>query len=204
MIDFVLKRSPGSGHWLSWVYLPLNFSNQTITVTWYLMWKGDPKYYFTANKALVVFETLLTYVFWGALLAWVGWKAWILIYIVPLLMTNVIGSSYILVQHLLCPLTDKNDPLENTLGVTTLPFLDRIHFRFSHHVEHHFFPEMNHVELPQLRKLLMADYPNRYRCMSHLRALTLLLTTPRVYQDQATLWDPYSKKVFDVSALGRS
>ena len=37
----------------------------------------------------------------------------------------------------------RNDPLENSMSVTTLPVIDRLHFNFSHHVEHHLFPNMS-------------------------------------------------------------
>ncbi len=204
MAGFILKRAPGSGHLLSWLYLPLNFSNQALTVMWYFLWKGDPKLYGTVNRPLAVIETLLMYAFW-AVLGWqLGWRTWFLVFLVPALIANLVVSGYILVQHLFCPLTETNDPLENTLGVQTLPWLDFIHFRFSHHVEHHIFPELNHTALAELRTILRRDYPKRYRLMPHHHALRVLLAGPRVYRDAQTLWEPESRRSRDVSGTGRA
>jgi fatty acid desaturase len=206
MIGFVMKRAPGSCHWLSWIYLPLNFSNQVLTVMWFFLWKGDRRLFATARRPLAVAETLFTYVFW-AWLAWaIGGKAWLVVFLVPMLVANLIVSSYILTTHLLSPLTpsgEVNDPLENSLGVTTFAWLDALHFRFGHHVEHHLYPYLNHCELPAVRATLRRLHPDRYRCMPHSTAIRLLLTTPRAYRDRTTLWDPVDGRTFDVSRLGR-
>ncbi|MBI3542573.1 MAG: fatty acid desaturase [Deltaproteobacteria bacterium] len=203
MSSFVLKRAPGSGHPLSWLYLPLNFNNQALTVTWYFLWKGDRRLYKTCNRPLAVAETLLMYAFWAAVAIALGGRAFVFVFLVPMLVANLVVSSYILVQHLFCPLTDENDPLENTLGVTTLRFLDLIHFRFSHHVEHHIFPEMNHAQLARARELLSREYKGRYRCMSHAKALKILLSGPRVYRDETTLLDPRTGRTLSVARMGR-
>ena len=203
MAGFILKRAPGSRHLLSWLYLPFNFSNQALTVMWYFLWKGDRKLYGAVNRGLAVFETLLMYAFWGVLAWGIGWRAWLLVFLVPAMIANLVVSSYILVQHLFCPLTETNDPLENTLGVSTSPWLDVIHFCFSHHVEHHIFPEFNHSILPGLRVLLRREYPKRYRLMSHGNALRILLSGPRVYSDANTLWEPGTRRTRDVSNVGR-
>ena len=203
MTDMVLKRAPGSGHWLSWIYFPLNFSNQAVNVIWYFVCSIDAKTFSSLNKKVAIVETLGMYGFW----AWVGFHfgmtSFTLIFLFPVLVVNLVVSGYILVQHLLCPLTQINDPFENTLGVETLAGLDWIHFHFSHHIEHHLFPEMSHVRFSELREFLKKEYPARYRCMSHWKAIRLLLSTPRVYLDSTTLFDPQGDRVFDVSNIGR-
>ena len=202
MIDFIQKRAPGSRHLWSWIYLPLNFSNQALTVMWFMLWKGDPKLYASARRPAVI-ETLSQYAIWIAFFAIAGGRAGLFVLVIPALIANLVVSSYILVQHLFCPLTDSNQPLENTLGVRALPGLDRIHFNFSHHVEHHVFPEMNHADLPEVREILMKEYGDAYRILGHRRALGILMKGPRIYRDAQTLWDPASDRSLDVSKMGR-
>jgi fatty acid desaturase len=204
MSSFVLKRSPGARHWLAWVYLPLNFSNQVATVMWYFLFSGDQSLFGRVNKPVAVFETLSMYFFWAAFWMKFGWPKIFWIFIVPTLVANLVVSGYILVQHLMCPLTEVNDPFENTLGVSSMPVLDLVHFNFGHHIEHHLFPEVSSQEYPALRAFLRKEYQARYRCMPHSRALKLLLKTPRVYRDHQTLWDPSGERIYDVSQTGRS
>src|SRR5262249_14935016 len=131
MSDMLLKRSPGSGHWLSLVYLPLNFSNQVLNVMWYFLWKGDPKLFGRVDRTRAVAETLAMYALWAFGGARTGGYASLFIFVIPVLISNLVLSSYILVQHLVCPLDSVNDPFENTLGVSGPEWLGRLHFRFG-------------------------------------------------------------------------
>ncbi len=207
MRQFLLNRAPGSKHWLSWLYLSLNFNNQVLSV-WYLILKGNPGVFKGMNKPLAVVETILIYLFWAGVAAKAGLVDFLWIFLVPLVVANLVESSYILVQHLLCPLSTErtlNDPLENTLGVEMIPLFKELHLHFGYHVEHHIFPEMNHSEFPRLREFLKEKYPTRYRCTSHFNAVKTLLTTPRIYENPTTLFDPISpasRARFDVSQFG--
>ena len=203
MTQFILNRSPGSKHFLSYVYLPLNFSNQVMTVMWFMLWRGDQKLYASVHRKVAVTETLLMYCVWILFFVLFGWKSAVMTLVIPSLIANLIVSSYILVQHLFCPLAESDDPLETSLSVSTLSVLDRIHFNFSHHVEHHLFPELGHKQLPRVREILLREFPGRYRFMSHRAAIYQLMTTPRVYQNLHALFDPKTGKTVDVASVGR-
>ena len=76
------------------------------------------------------------------------------------------------------------------MSVTTLPLIDKAHFNFSHHVEHHLFPRMSAASAPAVRAWLQENTPDRYVSPAHHVALTALYRTPRVYLDATTLCDP--------------
>ncbi len=204
MNELILKRAPGNPHWLAWIYLPLNFSNQAMTVTWYFLFSSKDPAFKKANRSWILGETFLIYAIWIATFLYFGFAVGFLVLMLPSMIANLILSAYILTQHTICPLTDSNDPLENTLGVSTHPVIEAIHFNFSHHVEHHYFPEMNAHHYPELRALLMKNFPNDYRILPLWKAVHLLLTTPRVYLDHHTLYDPKTGLKKNVVQTGRT
>jgi fatty acid desaturase len=76
------------------------------------------------------------------------------------------------------------------MSVNTLPVIDRLHFNFSHHVEHHLFPNMSAKHAPRVRAWLKANEGERYVSPPHWMAFLYLYKTPRVYLDSTTLVDP--------------
>ena len=88
------------------------------------------------------------------------------------------------------------------MSLRSRPLLDRLHFRFSHHVEHHFFPKMASNKAPRVRHWLETHYPERYVAIPHGTALKLLYSTPRVYKSSTELVDPSNPdRVFDLLPL---
>lgn len=156
--------------WISkWSYALYLFyiSYQVAVVTWVSVSKGDPKLFRTLNQRAVIFETLSIYLLWFLFLVVFGWKSAVMTLLIPSLVANLILSSYILSRHLFRPLSLSDDLLKLNTGVVTDPFLDQIHFNFSHHAEHFLFPEMDHTKLPKLREILQAEYPDRYKALNH-------------------------------------
>ena len=70
-------------------------------------------------------------------------KTFVFVGILPMMMANATVMSYIATNHMLRPLVDSDDPLDNTLSLRTHWLVDALHWRFSHHVEHHLFPAMS-------------------------------------------------------------
>jgi fatty acid desaturase len=110
--------------------------------------------------------------------------------VIPLVVANFLVMSYIATNHFMRPLTRSNDPLENSMSVNTLAVIDRLHFNFSHHVEHHLFPNMSAKHAPRVRAWLKEHEPDRYVSPNHAKAFMYLYRTPRVYLDATTLCDP--------------
>jgi fatty acid desaturase len=94
---------------------------------------------------------------------------------------------YIYTNHLLCQMTDVNDPLINSVSLRVPKLFDKLHLNFSHHTEHHIFPGMNSDYYPMVRELLEIHYPERFNLLDAGDAWKLLMNTPRHYKDEKTL-----------------
>jgi fatty acid desaturase len=144
------------------------------------------------QQAYAVLETLLGVVLWGALLLSTGGLVFVFAFVLPLLLANALVMSFILTNHSLSPLTELNDPLLNSLSVTTPRLVEWLTLGFGYHVEHHLFPAMSARHAPEVQALLRAHYPGRYQAMSLYRATVALHASARVYKDATTLIDPRS------------
>lgn len=147
--------------------------------------------YLTARQhRLAVLETCLGIAFWATLLAVLGPVTFLLACALPLLVANVIVMAHIFTNHSLSPLTPVNDPLANSLSVTVPRWIDFLTLRFGFHVEHHLFPWMSSRHAVEVRRLVVARWPERYQSMPLWRALLRVHQTPRVYRESTTLVDP--------------
>ncbi len=193
------KLAPGSGSWYSYLFLSYSFIFHGQLVLWLQAKRRDEFKRLNRRRAIIGAMTCLA--LWIALAVASGWLA-VFTVLIPLMVANSIGQGYILTNHMLRPQMDNNHPVDNSMSLKTWWWLDRLHFRFSHHVEHHMFPKMGSDQAPKVREWLLREMPNRYACPSHAKALRLLYATPRVYEDAQTLVDPYddSRRV-DVMAM---
>jgi fatty acid desaturase len=137
-------------------------------------------------------ETLLGVAVWSALAFAVGGVAFSFGFALPLLIANMIVMGFILTNHSLSPLTGVNDPLMNSLSVTTPRFVTWLTLGFGFHVEHHLFPAMSTRHAPNVRAVLQARWPDVYQSMSLVSATAALHKSPRIYKDASTLVDPGS------------
>ena len=110
--------------------------------------------------------------------------------------------SVIATNHFLNPLTEVNDPLTNTLSVTSPRWLERLHLQFGYHVEHHLFPTLSGRHAPSVRDALVRLYGARYLAMPLARALRLLYTRPKLHDGHDTLIDPRTLAAFHTLAPG--
>lgn len=154
--------------------------------------RGEAK----VHRHKVLLQFVLPWFIWIAIIIVVGPINGIFIFIVPHLIANIIVSTYIATNHNLNPMVDVNDPLANSLTVTVPWILDKIHFNFSYHVEHHVFPGMNPKYYPLVKKQLKKMWPERYNEMAFWRAILLLFRTPRVYYKRSNLIDPATNELY--------
>lgn len=185
---FLVRFAPGSRHWLSAFYLFTFFTLQSWGV---LLWKGRTEDFRRLDRTRALLETLLMIGFWGVVAFQIGARATLFAIVVPMMVANAVILSYIVTNHMMRPLTESLDTLATTMSVTTWKALDHFHFHFSHHVEHHFFPNMATCYAPAVRAQLRRFVPDRYLAPPHLRALVTLFGSPRLYADAQTLADPY-------------
>jgi fatty acid desaturase len=123
-----------------------------------------------------------------------NWLAILLGYILPLSIGYAGVMFYIYTNHFLCPMTDVNDPLANSVSLKMPKIIDWLHFNFSYHTEHHLFPSINSDYYPLVQKLLLTHYPESYNLLPIGEAWRLLLETPRHYRDEVTLTDKLGRK----------
>jgi fatty acid desaturase len=139
---------------------------------------------------LALLETGLGIAVWVALFAALGPVTFLFACALPLVVANVIVMAHIFTNHSLSPLTQVNDPLANSLSVTVPFWVDWLTLRFGFHVEHHLFPWMSSRHALEVRKLVLARWPERYQSMPLWRALLRVHNTPRVYEEPTMLLDP--------------
>lgn len=141
---------------------------------------------------LALLETAAALAVWVVLGVTLGGTTLLFAWVLPALVGNAIVMSFIVTNHGLSPLTETNDPLLNSLSVTTPRWFERYSLNFGLHVEHHLFPAMSSRHAPLVRDLLRGRWPERYRSMPLLRALGKLFRSGRIYLDATTLIDPRS------------
>lgn len=182
-----LKLAPGSGTWYSYFFLTYSFIFHAQLVLWFQTRKTSAFPGFDRKRAIR--QAIACGVAWLALIALSGSMALFTV-LIPLVWANMVGQGYILTNHFLRPQTETNNPVDNSMSVCTPAIVDRLHFRFSHHVEHHLFPNMASSKAPRVREWLQKNLPERYVAPSHVKAIRMLYKTPRVYLTPTTLVDP--------------
>lgn len=143
--------------------------------------------------------TLFAVAIWATLAVFIGPRAFLFAFVIPLMIGNAMVMGHILTNHGLSPLTEVNDPLANSLTVTVPGWFRFLTLGFGFHVEHHLYPAMSTRHAPRVQKELAARWPERYRSLPLLSALLQLHRTARVYEDATTLCDPKSGKRWRIS-----
>jgi fatty acid desaturase len=118
---------------------------------------------------------------------------WMLAFLALQFYVGASGAGlYIATNHLLSGLSDEaaRDPLASSLSLTVPRWLDFVHLNFSHHTEHHVYPGASYRVLPEVRKALREQFPERYRELSFPAAIRLLLSLPLAVLDKNTLAEP--------------
>lgn len=189
---------PGSGHWLSLINLFIQFTLQGQVV----LWRDSRRWRFTGmNRRRAIIDSAGMVLFWLILALWLGAYAALLVILIPMLSANFIIMAYVHTNHLLRPPADTPRVLDSSMSVRTCEFLDFIHLHFSHHVEHHLFPNLSHQYYPEVRKLLVRHAAERYLAPNHWRALRVLYSTPRVYCPSRGFVNPIDGTTLSLSSL---
>jgi fatty acid desaturase len=139
-----------------------------------------------------ILETLFSVAGWIAVATAIGAGPFLLAFVLPVVVANVVMMAFILTNHGLSPATEDNDPLLGALSVTTPRWLEWLTLDFGYHVEHHLFPATSGRHLREVRDALVKAWPQRYQTMPLGSALARLFGTGRVYEGQSTLVDPRS------------
>jgi fatty acid desaturase len=185
---YVARLAPGSRRWPSVFFFGYWFAFHGQVVLW--IQSRYMKSFRGLDRRRAIIDTASFVAAWGVVAFLAGPFDALFVMVIPMIITNALVMSYIATNHFMRPQTETNDPIENSMSVTTLGLIDKLHFNFSHHVEHHLFPRMSAKHAPRVRTWLEAHAGDRYVTPAHWRALAYLYKTPRVYLDANTLCDP--------------
>lgn len=191
-LRFVFNLSPGSNSPLSYFYFFYWFTVQSVLIQSYLRFKLEM--WANMNHKRVTMEFIPMCLAAVIYVYWVGSANFLWLVLIPFLVQNYTILSYISTNHNLSPLTKINDPLENSLTVTSNRFWDFIHLNFGYHVEHHLFPGVSYKHAKTIHKLLIELYPTKYKHMPKSKALRYLYQTPRIYKNSTELIHPKTMK----------
>lgn len=184
----VFELAPGSKNPVSYFYLFYWFSLQSVMNQFYMRFGNKMWEKMDHKRVTVEFSLILAaaaFYFYA-----IGFENILWLAIIPLMVQNYTVLSYILTNHNLSPLTKINDPLENSLTVTTPKFWSFLHLNFGYHVEHHLFPRVSGRHARKIHEALKANYPQKYKYMPKWNALKLLYKTPRLYKNATELVHP--------------
>jgi fatty acid desaturase len=142
-----------------------------------------------AERRSIALELLVVMSIHVLVISWIGLRPVPLMlgYFLPLWIGYAMSMTYIYTNHVLCPLTEDNDPLLSSLSLRLPAWIDLLHCNFSHHSEHHVFPGLNSNYYPHVRELLLKHHREQFNLMGAAQAWRLMLSTPRFYRDAKTL-----------------
>ncbi len=195
VLRFLNRFLPGGRRWAGALTLFYGLSGQALTV---LLNMRDHLGLSARQRRLVLVESAVAGGFWLALGVWLGPVAAFFAIVLPFFLANALLTAYVLTNHALSPLTDVNDPLLNSLSVSSPRIVEIFHLNFGYHVEHHCFPSMSPRHAPLVRDAIRRRFSERYQSLPHLKALARVFGTSRVYKDATTLIDPPSGREFSV------
>jgi len=184
----IYKLCPGSRNPLSYFYFFYWFSFQSILNQTTMRFKN--KMWDSMNHAKVTKEFIPVCALAVFYIYFVGLDNLLWLVLIPMAVQNYVILSYILTNHNISPLTKINDPLENSLTVTTNPLFDFVHLNFGYHVEHHLFPRVSSKHAKTIHHLLKEKYPTKYKSMPKWKALKYLYKTSRIYKNSNELIHP--------------
>lgn len=174
----------------------IGFNGQCLRVLFTLA--RQEKYLSKSDFVRALAETAAAVACWTVLALVIGWVPFVFAFLIPLVIGNVILMSYIMTNHNLSPMTAVNDPLVNSLSVTTPRIFELAHFGFGYHVEHHLFPKMSSRHARRVRSEILSRWPERYQSMPLIRAVGQLWKTCRIYSSATMLHDPRTGREWPV------
>ncbi len=190
----LFQWTPGANTIRSYFYFFFWFSFQSFLNQIYMRFGN--KMWSDMKHTRVSIEFGLQLMMMASLVYFVGMSNFAFLVLIPFAIQNYTVMSYISTNHNLSPLTKVNDPLVNSLTVTTNPLFDFIHLNFGYHVEHHIFPRMSGAYTKKVHAELKKQFPDTYQYMKKSEALKLLYGTARIYKNHTTLINPTSLQTY--------
>ena len=194
---YLWRFSPGSRHWLSVLFF-FTFAAQVQVLLWYRSATPEFRALPKIRARLESFAMMATWIAAGVA---IGMPRSIFVIIIPMLIASAMVLVYGATNHALRPLTGAPDALAGSMSVTTWKLFDRLHFHFSHHIEHHMFPSMGSCYAPLVRRILERHAGDRYLSPPHWKALVAVFLTPHAYESSDIFADPWSNRRISVQQV---
>ncbi len=154
---------------------------------------GDPRWDMRLSprkRAYALIEQIWYWSVYAALWALSGfhWEMALFLFVANYVGTTI-GLWYICTNHLINPMSGDGpiDPVVTATSVKIPGWLDYLHFRFSHHPEHHLYPAAGPANYPKIRKVLQQTFPDRFHLLTATEVMRELLASPLIYRDATTL-----------------
>ena len=194
---------------LSWL-MPSR-TNRVVGVIFYFYWftadaqamlwnnRGFKELNFHAygfDKRRAVLDTVAYVCFWAGFVAVVGPQRFVWFALIPMMLGNALFMLFATSEHIYLPRTPVNDALANTVSAKLPKILDVLTLNFSHHVEHHLFPNMSLIHLPLARAWLRTNMRERYLELTLPAAMKLVFQTERLYKDDYLLVDRHDTPAY--------
>lgn len=193
-IQRMFPFTPGSGHLRSYTYFFFWFSFHVFVAQTYLRFRNS--LFDRLDHKRTTWEMSAQIAIMATVIYLAGLENILYTFFIPLWVQNYFVMSYIATNHNLNPLTRVNDPLVNSLTVTSVPAFEWIQLNFGYHVEHHVFPAMSPRHSKHVHELLKKEFPKEYTYMPKWKAMGLLYKTARIYKDSKTLYNPETGKSY--------
>ncbi len=194
---------PGSGHWLSVIGFFTLFSVEGQFFLWAVSGKPPLRDRIRMDRTLLRITSTMLIGGWIALGIALGPLNALWVLVLPLAVANFILMVYIGTQHWIRPRVDIDDPIVAALSVSVPRWMDVLHYRFSHHQEHHIFPSMSPRFAPMLRDKLREIEPEAVAVLPLRTAMRELLSTPTLYAQDGALARPDGSDNVDLAELSR-
>ena len=186
--------TPGANTIRSYFYFFFWFSFQSFLNQIYMRFGN--KMWAEMKHTQVSIEFGLQLLMMGSLIYFAGVSNFAYLILIPFAIQNYTVMSYISTNHNISPLTKVNDPLLNSLTVTTNSLCDFFHMNFGYHVEHHIFPRMSGAYTKKVHEELKKQFPDTYQYMKKSEALKLLYSSARIYKNSTTLINPKTLQTY--------
>ncbi|MFT5173268.1 MAG: fatty acid desaturase [Gammaproteobacteria bacterium] len=102
-------------------------------------------------------------------------------YLAPVLIANLIASTYVISNHCASAVTVQNYPLLSATSVYLLRRLEWSHMHFGRHVEHHLFPSVSHDKLATVSKILRVKFADDFKEASLPTTMSNILSSENAY-----------------------
>ena len=198
----IFAFTPGAKTIRSYFYFFFWFSFQSFLNQIYMRFNN--KMWSEMNHKRVTIEFSAQLLMVASYVYLMGFSNLFFLVLIPFAVQNYVIMSYISTNHNLSPLTKVNDPLVNSLTVTTNKLFDFLHLNFGYHVEHHIFPRMSGAYTKRTHEVMKKVFPDTYQYMKKSEALKLLYKTARIYKSPTTLVHPLSLETFKTLPQARS